>query len=125
MAFKLGVAGSEYTLPYPTFASGSGSTVAEDHDLGHLSEKVLDGSEVHDFAEVELRSWRFTWSRLTGSEKATFDTIAALRCELNLICDFLGITSEACVVEDYAPEFRTETYSRTPLWQATLVLREV
>jgi hypothetical protein len=125
MAFKLGLLGSEYDLPPISWETGSAPDLTEENDLNLTTEKMLDGSEQHDYAEETVRRWTIPWNKLTAAQKATLDAIKALKAELNFISEYHGITSAAVVVESFDPAMRIDTYARTPLWRGTMVLREV
>lgn len=125
MAFKLGVLGSEYDLPAISWPTGSPPDLTEENDLNLESEKMLDGSERHNYGEATLRTWPLTWNSLTAAQKATLDTIKALKVELNFISEYHAVTSATVVVQEFTPALRVDTYARTPLWRGTMVLREV
>lgn len=125
MAFKLGLLGSEYDLPDITWPTGSPPDLTEENDLNLETDKMLDGSERHNFGETTIRSWPLTWNSLTAAQKATLDTIAALKAELNFVSEYHGVTSATVIVTEWTPAQRIDTYARTPLWRGTMVLREV
>ena len=125
MAFKLGVLGSEYDLPPISWPAGSPPDLTEENDLNLETSKSLDGSERHNYAEKTLRTWTLPWNSLTAAQKATLDTIKALKTELNFISEYHGVASATVIVQEFTSALRIDTYARTPLWRGTLVLREV
>ena len=121
--FKLGVAGSESSLP--TCVVDELPCESADSFIGA---EMADGSLRYNAKEKSPRTWTLEWDQLTSAECDTLDTIAALKTTLSYINGYTDLAAGASVVvSNYSgPILKVKTSGLTTIrYRATMTLKEV
>ena len=123
--FKLGILGSESTLPDLRYEPGA--ELEADAEEAVVESEMMDGTFSYDIKPTTRRTWPLEWTELTWTEIETLATIAALKQELNYINGYIGLTGTTVVVAHYSgPILMLETSGQTtPRYRARMVLKEV
>lgn len=123
--FKLGILGSESTLPDLRYEPGD--ELEADAEEAVVETEMMDSTFSYDIKPNTRRTWSLEWTELTWAEIETLATIAALKQELNYINGYIGLTGTTVVVAYYSgPILMLETSGQaTPRYRARMVLKEV
>jgi len=121
--FKLGVAGSESSLP--TCVVDELPCESADSFVGA---EMADGSLRYNAKTKSPRTWTLEWDQLTSAECDTLDTIAALKTMLNYINGYQGLAAGANVIcANWTGRVLKVPTSglTTPRYRGTMTLKEV
>ena len=123
--FKLGILGSETTLPDILYEPGD--ELQADAEDSVEEDEMMDGSFRYDFKENVRRTWPLEWADLTWAQIGTLAGIAALKQELNYINGYMGITGATVVVAHWSGAILILETSglAAPLYRASMTLKEV
>jgi len=95
---KLGILGSEVTLPEMKYFPGGDVEIPTDCSKNVSEEKMLDGSSSFNIDSIHPRAFRLEWDELTWAEVEALQALVDLNVELNYINEFTDSVGYPVVV---------------------------
>jgi len=114
-AIKLGLLGSEVTLPEIKYAPGSGIDLPFNCAKNVDEVSMLDGSSNFNIMANHPRSFPLEWDELTWAEVVTILDVCVLEQELSFINEYVDSVAYPVVVLDYGFTPIAETTGQTTI----------
>ena len=95
---KLGILGSEVTLPDIKYAPGAGVEIPTDCSKNISEEKMLDGSSSFNVDSIHPLSFTLEFDELTWAQVVTLRDICELNQELSFINEFTDSVAYPVVI---------------------------
>ena len=120
---KLGLYGTETTLPQVNSLIGSRSEMPIKYQKQINRETMLDGSTRFDSKAYHPRSFSLSWAQLPVADIATLITLANYNVKLHFLNEWISASWSWVAVTGF--EYAPVTYLGIVLYRASLELEEV
>jgi hypothetical protein len=122
---KLGISGSEVTLPQISWNAGSPPGMPVTHNKTIDSARMSDGTVLYALFGIKLE-WTITWNNLTYTELSSLQTIHGYNVALRFQNNWDSATWYNVVILSFKHDPKLDSFHRTTKrYTATIVLREL
>ena len=122
---KLGVSGSQTTLPKICWQAGSAPDMPYNVDKGVEEIRMLDGSTRFNFTQHQAGSFTLEWDGLIYSQVSSLLAVVALNEQLVYTNEYIGDGNHNVVVTDFSYTLKAGTVTSTAKYTFSITLKEV